>query len=233
MIQAIVWALVPTSGAGMSRVRPDDAFELGREPAGQRLELPRAHRAAGRRSRRPWRRRTARRRGRTSRSSTSPARGRRRGRSPGGSAARPWRARARRCAGRGSPVKTSTRAVVPLDREVDGELALRNAEDGTETGSSPRWSAAASNWARARGERARRRRTAAAGARGRAVVRSQACSRVERVTVSRRGASRSGRRPPRVRANPMDTHERGVNTRCRRAVHALFMRVPGVQAGRP
>ena len=33
MIQAIVWALVPTSGAGMSRVGADDALELGREPA--------------------------------------------------------------------------------------------------------------------------------------------------------------------------------------------------------
>ena len=45
MIQAIIWALVPTSGAGMSESGPMIAFELRGEPAGQRLELLRAHRA--------------------------------------------------------------------------------------------------------------------------------------------------------------------------------------------
>ena len=44
-------------------VGADDALELGREAAGQGLELLRAHRAADRRSRRPWRRRTGRRPG--------------------------------------------------------------------------------------------------------------------------------------------------------------------------
>ena len=42
MIQAIVWAFVPTSGAGMSRVGADDPFELGGEPAGESLQLLRA-----------------------------------------------------------------------------------------------------------------------------------------------------------------------------------------------
>ena len=39
MIQAMTWALVPTSGAGMSRVRAHDALQLRRETPRERLEL--------------------------------------------------------------------------------------------------------------------------------------------------------------------------------------------------
>ena len=42
MIQAMIWALVLTSGAGMSRSGPMSTLDLGREAAGQALEL--AHR---------------------------------------------------------------------------------------------------------------------------------------------------------------------------------------------
>ena len=40
MIQAIVWALVPTSGAGMSESGPMMPLELGREPARQAPRAP-------------------------------------------------------------------------------------------------------------------------------------------------------------------------------------------------
>ena len=39
MIQAIVWAFVLTSGAGMSLLGADDDADLGRVPTGQALEL--------------------------------------------------------------------------------------------------------------------------------------------------------------------------------------------------
>ena len=39
MNQAMIWALVLTSGAGMSRLGPDEDLDLGEEPAGEVLQL--------------------------------------------------------------------------------------------------------------------------------------------------------------------------------------------------
>ena len=39
MIQAMTWALVPTSGAGMSLLGADDDADVGGEAAGQALQL--------------------------------------------------------------------------------------------------------------------------------------------------------------------------------------------------
>ena len=128
MIQAIVWALVPTSGAGMSESGPMSASQLGREAPRQRLDLPPAHRSGvagdaalgaaegdvheGALPRHPH-----------GKGPDLVEVGRR-----GDSGARPWPARARRCAGPGSPVKTRDAAIVEPHREAHRELALRRPE---------------------------------------------------------------------------------------------------------
>ena len=146
IIQAIVWALVLTSGAGMSRVGPEQLRDLVHERPRDLLQLvlvesrgvdvDAALGAAERDVRRSP----------SSRSSSRPASGPRRCRPRGGSGRRPCRGRGRRCAGSGSRGRRAS-PVGGLDRDLHGDLAVGLPEDlrGCRRGSS-RLSQALSKW---------------------------------------------------------------------------------------
>ena len=132
MIQAIVWAFVPDVGRRDVRVRPDDPLELRREPAGQCLELLRAHRTRiaghatfgaaerhvdeGRLPGHPHRQRA----------DVVEI-------SPGMESQPAFRRPSRHVVLDAVALKDLHRAVVPLDREMDSELSLGNAQHSTET----------------------------------------------------------------------------------------------------
>ena len=111
--------------------RADVLRELAHPAAADRLLLARRSGCAGRRSRRPCRRRAGCRRPRTSRSSTWRARARCRSSPAGGSGCRPWPGRGRRCAGRGSRGRPSR---VPSSMRTGMRTGTRAAGSGAARG---------------------------------------------------------------------------------------------------
>ena len=214
MIQAIVWAFVPTSGCRDVRVGADDAFELGGEPAGQGFELLRAHRAriAGHAA------------------FGAAERDVDQGRLPG----HPHRQRpdvievGRRVESQAALGRTARdvvldavaledldRAVIALDGEVDRELALGYSEDGAQAGLERDVVGC--------GIELRERRRQGIGSRGlRGSRRGLLHQRLQVV------ASSGCRQDSRARTNEtVDRHERRVNADPERVrVHAFFIPVP-------